>query len=239
MIDIHCHIVFGVDDGPSTIKDSLRMVLEADKLGVKKIIVTPHYNKNLYNPEKILENFYNIKSRIKGFGIELFLGYEVFLVSSYNDVFLQKDKYTLNKSKYLLFELPFDIMPVNINDTLLKLHAGGIVPVIAHPERNMYFVRSMQKFLDLLETGCLVQLDAASIVGIHGSNVKRFAKKLIDLNLVQFVASDAHKPEDYELYKKAYDIVKNWAGTEYSDKIFNHNQEVIFTPPANQPVTKE
>ncbi|AEV67681.1 tyrosine-protein phosphatase [Acetivibrio clariflavus] len=239
MIDIHCHIIFGVDDGPSTVKDSIRMILEAEKLGVNKIIVTPHYNKNIYKPDKILENFYNVKSRIRDFGIELFLGYEVFLVSSINDVFLQKYKYTLNKSKYLLFELPFDIMPVNINETLLKLHAEGIVPIIAHPERNIYFARNTQKFIDLIETGCLVQLDAASIVGIHGSNVKKFAKKLIDLNLVQFVASDAHKPEDYEVYKKSYDIVKNWAGKEYSDKIFAHNQEVIINPPVTQPDTKE
>jgi len=239
MIDIHCHIIFGVDDGPSTVKDSIRMILEAEKIGVNKIIVTPHYNKNVYKPDKILENFYNVKSRIRDFGIDLFLGYEVFLVSSINDIFLQKDRYTLNKSKYLLFELPFDIMPVNINETVLKLHAEGIIPIIAHPERNMYFVRNMQKFIDFIETGCLVQLDAASIVGIHGSNVKRFAKKLIDLNLVQFVASDAHKPEDYELYKKAYDIVKNWAGKEYSDKIFTHNQEVIITHPVTQLVLKD
>jgi len=86
----------------------------------------------------------------------------------------------------------------------------------------------MQKFIEFIETGCLVQLDAASIVGIHGSGVKRFAKKLIDLKLVQFVASDAHKPEDYEIFKKAYDIVKNWAGKEYSDKIFTHNQKSLL-----------
>jgi len=239
MIDIHCHIIFGVDDGPSTIKDSVRMVLEAEKLGVDKIIVTPHYNKNIYNSDKVLENFYKVKSRIKGFGVELFLGYEVFLVSSINDILLKKDKYTLNKSKYLLFELPFDIMPININDVILKLHSEGIIPVIAHPERNMYFVRGIQKFIELIETGCLVQLDAKSIVGVYGSNVKKFAKKLIDMNLVQFVASDAHTPEDYEFYRKSYNIVKNWAGEEYCDKIFTYNQNVIITPPISQVVFKE
>ncbi|OPZ94026.1 MAG: Tyrosine-protein phosphatase YwqE [Firmicutes bacterium ADurb.Bin419] len=231
MIDIHCHIIFGVDDGPSTIKDSVRMVLEAEKLGVKTIVTTPHFHKDIYNSDKVLENFYKIKSRIRDFGVELLLGYEVFLISSLNDVISKKDKYTLNKTKYLLFELPFDIMPINSNDLLLRLHAEGIVPIIAHPERNIYFVRNTQKFMDFIETGCLVQLDAASLVGVYGSKVQRFAKKLIDLNLVQFVASDAHKPEDYNLYHKAYDIVKNWAGKEYSDKIFNYNQNVIITPP--------
>lgn len=239
MIDIHCHIIFGVDDGPSTIKDSVRMVLEAEKLGVDKIIVTPHYHRDIYDSDKVLENFYKVKSRIKDFGLELFLGYEVFLISSLSDVLLKKDKYTLNKSKYLLFELPFDIMPVNINDILLKLHSDGIVPIIAHPERNLYFVRSIQKFIELIETGCLVQLDAASLVGVHGSSAKRFAKKLIDMNLVQFVASDAHKTEDYAHYKKAYNIVTNWAGKEYSDKIFTFNQNVIITPPITQVILKQ
>lgn len=199
MIDIHCHIIFGVDDGPSTIKDSVRMILEAEKIGVDKIIVTPHYNKSIYSSDKVVENFYKVKSRIRDFGIDIFLGYEVFLISSINEVFLQREQYTLNKSKYLLFELPFDILPININETVLKLHSEGIVPIIAHPERNMYYVRNMQKFIELIETGCLVQVDAASIVGIHGSNVKKFTKKLIDLKVVQFVASDAHKPEDYEI----------------------------------------
>ncbi|GAE87214.1 CpsB/CapC family capsule biosynthesis tyrosine phosphatase [Acetivibrio straminisolvens] len=78
MIDIHCHVIFGVDDGPTTIKDSVRMILEADKIGVDKIIVTPHYKKNVYNSDNVLENFYKVKSRIKDFGIDLFLGYEVF-----------------------------------------------------------------------------------------------------------------------------------------------------------------
>jgi protein-tyrosine phosphatase len=228
-----------VDDGPSSIKDSVRMVLEAEKLGVNNIIVTPHYNRNLYTSDRVLENFYKIKSIIRNFGVELFLGYEVFLISSMNDLLLNKNKYTLNMSKYLLFELPFDIMPISINETVLKLHSEGIIPIIAHPERNMYFVRNMQKFIDLIETGCLVQLDAASIVGTHGLTVKRFAKKLIDMNLVQFVASDAHRPEDYEIYKKSYDIVKDWVGKEYSDKIFHENQKVIITPSIAQEVNKE
>lgn len=231
MIDLHCHIIFDVDDGPSNIKDSVRMILEAEKLGIKTIVTTPHYNKDVYNSDKVLENFYKIKSRIRDFGIDLLLGYEVYLISSLNDILSKKEKYTLNKSKYLLFELPFDIMPVNINETILRLHSEGIIPIIAHPERNKYFVRGMQKFIDLIETGCLVQIDAASIVGTYGGKVKRFTKKLIDLNLVHFIASDAHKLQDYELFEKSYKIVTNWAGKEYSDKLFNQNASVITTPP--------
>jgi len=87
--------------------------------------LSPHYKKNVYDSDKVVNNFYKIKSRVRDFGIDLYLGYEVFLVSSINDVLLQKDKYTLNKSKYLLFELPFDIMPVGINETVLKLHSEG------------------------------------------------------------------------------------------------------------------
>ncbi|WP_010251204.1 tyrosine-protein phosphatase [Acetivibrio cellulolyticus] len=230
MIDMHCHIIFGVDDGPATIQDSIRMVLEAEKLGVKALIATPHFHNGFFHSDRVLDNFYDLKSRVKGFGIELFLGHEVFLCSSLTDVISKKEKYTLNRSKYLLFELPFDIMPINLNEVLLKLHSEGIVPVIAHPERNNYFVKSMSKFIDFIETGCFVQLDAASIVGVYGIKVKKFAKKLIELNLVNFVASDAHKLEDYDIYLKAYNTVKNWAGKEYSDKVFVNNQKIIIAP---------
>ena len=234
MIDIHCHIIHNVDDGPSNIEDSMRMILEAAKLGIQSIVTTPHYHKNVYNPEKVVDNFNEIKLKSKNLGIELFLGYEVFLSTSLSDIIFEKNKYTLNNSKYLLFELPFKIMPIGINDTIQKLHCEGLVPIIAHPERNMYFVRYIDKFIDLIASPCLVQLDAASIAGAYGFTIKRFTKKLTKLNLVNFVASDAHKPEDYcEWYKKAFENVKNWAGEEYCNRVFGVNQSVIInsSPP--------
>ena len=229
MIDIHCHIIYNVDDGAKNIEDSMRMVSEAARLGIQSIIATPHYNKSIFIYEKVLENFTQLKLKSKSLGIELFLGYEIFLCTSLSDIFSGKRKYTLNNSSYLLFELPFDIMPIGLSSTIQKLYCQGLIPIIAHPERNKYFLRDMDSFIDLIASHCLVQLDAASIAGANGFNVKRFSKKLIKKNLVNFVASDAHRPEDYsEWYQKAVKNVKNWAGEEYCRRVFGQNQSVIL-----------
>lgn len=229
MIDLHCHIIYGVDDGPSKIQDSMRMILAAQKIGVNTIIATPHYKKDVYVSEVINENFQNIKSRISDFGIDLFLGREVFISSALSQVVEDSEKYTLSGTSFLLMELPFDILPLDINEMLLKLHEKKITPIVAHPERYSYFVRDFNRFLDFIEVGCLVQIDAASIVGVHGAGVKKFARKLIDLNLVHYVASDAHAPEHYiKWHKEAYQKVKNWAGEEYADAVFKNNQKTII-----------
>lgn len=229
MIDIHCHIIHGVDDGPKNIMDSIRMILEAAQVGITAIVVTPHYHKGIYNSDLVLDHFYELKSRTDDFGIDLYLGYEVFLSTALSDVLKDKNKYTLNNSQYLLFELPFDVIPVEINKTIFRLHSEKIVPILAHPERYPYFVKSIDKFIDVVETGCLVQVDAASIVGLYGNKVKNFTKKLIKYNMVHFIASDAHKPGDYiNYYKKAYEQVSEWFGAEFSKDLFLHKENFIL-----------
>lgn len=229
MIDIHSHLVFGVDDGPSTLKESVRMVLEAEKLGIKEIIATPHYNARLFALEKTAENFQLILSRVADFDIKLHLGYEVYLDSYImEDIKLLRDK-TLNASDYLLFELPFGYVPENYSKLLYDLHLERIIPVLAHPERNRVFLRNFDSFIKFIESGCLVQIDAGSIVGVYGRDARNFARKAIKLNLAQFVSSDAHCAEDYkEWYLSAYNQVKQWAGEEYADKLFFENAKMIL-----------
>lgn len=228
MIDIHNHVIFGVDDGAASIKDSLRMILEAERMGVTVLIATPHYNNNIYASTQVQENFNELKYYIKDLGIDLFLGYEVFLSTALDDVLEDQYKYTLAGSKYLLFELPFEVMPVDLDKVLQKLLSQGLIPIIAHPERYSYFSHNIERFQNFIDNGCLVQLDAGSILGVHGKEAKQFCKKVIDMHLVHFIASDAHRPEDYFQYKKAYELVKNWAGEEYCISIFNINPKAII-----------
>jgi len=229
MIDIHSHLIYGVDDGPPTIKESIRMVLEAEKIGINTIIATPHYRKALFRAENALEHFMELKTRVKDCNIELLLGYEVHFDSIIPDIMIEKGRYTLNKSKYLLFELPFDVIPLNMSDVILNLHMENFIPIIAHPERNRSFASNFQMFLEFIESGCLVQLDAASILGVYGSLVKKFAKNLIKLNLAHFVCSDAHSAADYtNWYLPAYEKVKRWSGTEYADILFYKNQKMLL-----------
>jgi len=188
-----------VDDGAPSIKESLKMVLEAESMGVKAIILTPHFHIGLFNNiEKVEENYYELRYRVRDCGIDLYLGYEVFIDSLLHGGEKIAEKLKLNNSPYLLMELPFDVVPSYSFDILYKLHLNDIIPIIAHPERNRFFVNNFNMFMNFIENGCLLQLDAASIIGVYGSEVQNFSKKLIKSNLAHFVASDAHSHEDYK-----------------------------------------
>lgn len=231
MIDIHSHLIYGVDDGPSSIGESLRMVLEAERLGVETIIATPHRKGSLYDAVKTAENFRELVYRTRDCGVALYLGNEVLINTLLTDRTEDRNALTLNKSRYLLFELPFDTVPVFCAEILNRLHLEKIIPVIAHPERNKRFIRSFDEFIAFIEGGCLIQVDSASIVGVHGPDVKKFARKLIKLNMAHFVASDAHCAADYtEWLPAAYRLVKKWAGEEYTNKVFFENPKAIVTP---------
>jgi protein-tyrosine phosphatase len=126
-------------------------------------------------------------------------------------------------------EFPFDAIPIYSQDTVYRLQVRNMKTIIAHPERNRNFVRDINKFMSYVEIGCLVQIDAASIIGVYGREVKEFSKKLIKLNAAHFVASDAHCPKDYSnWYRQAYEKVRKWAGQEYTDELFCSNARSIL-----------
>jgi protein-tyrosine phosphatase len=229
MIDIHTHLIYGVDDGPICIEESIEMSTEAKKAGINVIIATPHFQKHVYELDKVIENFYKLKLKVAHIGIELYLGYEVFL----NPFFIERiDEYTgltLADSRYMLVELPYNASPDSGYEIIRGLRSRNIIPVLAHPERNRNFLRNYDDFLRLISLECMVQVDAASILGIYGNQSKKFVKKLLDMDLVDFVASNAHGPVDYsEWYVNAYKEFARLAGTERTSKFFGENAAIIL-----------
>lgn len=229
MIDIHCHVVHGVDDGPSSIQQSIRMVMEAEKLGIKKIIATPHFHEGIFGSKQVQSEFDDLKKRMDGCGIDLFLGHEVFLQPNIPELIQSGKHLTLGNSGYILLELPYDTIPIYAYDVIYKLHLENIMPIIAHPERNIPFVKNIHSFIHFIEKGCLIQIDAGSVVGAYGKKSKAFAKKILQLQLVDFVASDSHCAEDYNhRYPQAYQKIMGWVGEKYSKKLFYENPEMIL-----------
>lgn len=229
MIDIHTHLIFNVDDGSPTIKESIRMVLEAEKVGIKAIVATPHFHENIYNTDKVFENFNELRARVADCGVELYLGCEAFISPFLPELLKEQRLLPLAGSGYVLFELPPDSIPVYSNEVVYKMNLQDKVPVLAHPERNRNFVKNFNSFLNFIEWGCLIQIDAASIIGVYGMEVKSFVKKIIKLKMVHFAASDAHCADDYvNWYKAAYDNVCRWSDEEYADTIFNKNPGKII-----------
>ena len=229
MIDIHSHLIFDVDDGPKTLDESLRMVCEAEEAGVKTIIATPHFREHMEGFEKVIENFQKLAHKASDSGVAIKLGCEVML----NPLILKniddRTKLCLDNSDYMLFEFPPGLIPSQGHDVIYRLQLEGIVPIIAHPERNICFLKDSGLLLEFIERGCLVQVDAGSIIGIYGKKIRDFSKSLIELNLTQFVASDAHTPHGYsDCYVKAYQTVSLWVGEEKANVLFAGNAATIL-----------
>lgn len=224
MVDIHCHIMPGIDDGSVSLEQSLQMLSEAQKAGVKTIIATPHYSGKLHESGKVKQAFELLRIEALRCGIELQKGYEIKIHHYRARMPADFHDLDLSGSKYVLLELPHDIVPSYTLELIYKLQLEGFTPIIAHPERCRKLVKSRQVFEELYNSGCLMQIDAASILGNSGGIAKRFAKKLIKTRKAMFIASDSHDPTGYTKWLPvAYKKVCKWADREEADRLFSRN----------------
>lgn len=229
MIDIHSHLIYGMDDGAPTMEESVRMLKQAKKLGIDTIFATPHFQENLFQLEGIAQHFLEIVERAWEFGVNLKMGCEVF-INPFIDKLVETQRILLlNRADYILLELPYESIPLYTYETIYKLQLQRITVIIAHPERNMNLLKDFTIFVDLLERGCMMQVDAGSIVGAYGKTVQDYAKKLLQLKMAHFVASDAHCAKDYEdWFIQAYTKTRRWTNSEYADKLFTSNPRLIL-----------
>lgn len=229
MIDIHSHIIYGVDDGPSTISQSLSMIREAEKLGISMIVASPHYHENIFNLEHAEENYQQLVYLTRDYEVTIAMGYEVF-VNPFSRTYL-KDyrKLSLDKSGIILLEFPYNSNVHACFDVITNLRKQRITPVITHIERNRNFLKEIHYLQEFIKAGCYIQVDSASIAGVYGLKIKEFTKKLLHLKLVDVVASNAHYPEDYtNWYAQAYNNVSNWVGGEQARLLFHDNAKNIL-----------
>jgi protein-tyrosine phosphatase len=229
MIDVHSHIIHGVDDGPSSIEESLRMVEVAEKLGIRTIIATPHFHENIFGMERVEENYQELLYKSKAYEVDLKKGFEVFVDPSNSIITRSRKKLTLNQTGHILIEFPLNANPVYCLDAIKNLQLENILPVIAHPERNREFQKKFGSLVNFIKSRCMIQIDAASIAGIYGIRVKEFARELIKMNFADIVASNAHYALDYsEWYLEAYKNVVQWVGLESAYKLFYSNAKKIL-----------
>lgn len=211
MIDIHSHIIPLIDDGSKSIDMSKDMLNIAYKEGIKTIIATPHYYPNIYDIdikeiEKSVEQLNNISNSLN-LNIKILKGQEVFVTRDLLNNFKQGKVLTLNNTKYMLLELPFDILKPYVLDIIYELRIRNIVPIIAHPERYSYIIKKPSIINDFIDEGCLFQINSQSITGEFGKDVKNTSLKLIRNNLCHFIASDAHSNQKrIPTLKKSFDI---------------------------------
>ena len=208
MIDLHCHILPGVDDGAKTIEDSMDMARTAVEEGITHILATPHYKNGHWDIEKkdILPLVEEVQDELDARGIPLtiFPGQEVRINGELmEDIELEKVQFIDEGQQYVLIEFPTPSIPAYTESLFFELQRSGVTPVIVHPERNHAVLKDPNVLLPFVERGALAQLTAASYTGGFGKEIQQVSKKLIEANLVHFIASDAHSVSKRSFHMKA------------------------------------
>ena len=231
MIDIHTHLLFGVDDGPDTIEESIEMLQFAKTQGVDAMILTPHYRHGMFSyPYDVIgENYARLKPYADKIGVQIYLGTEHHVNSMIIEYIETQRVRTLANTQYVLAEYKHDTEFEYIAKSVQDLLRNGYIPVIAHVERCICMHQDLDRIDWLRDLGVMIQVNANAILGMEGFKVKGFTKKLLKYGYVDFVASDSHdmkkrvnnmgKCRDY-LYKK-YD-------ERYVDKLLELNAMEIL-----------
>lgn len=220
MIDLHSHILPGVDDGAQTLEDSLEMARKAISQGITHLMCTPHHNNGKYNnpADKIIRDVASLQKELDQRGLDLTLleGQEVRLTELLLTA-IQRDEilFTDLDNTYLLIEFPTNEIPIYAEQVFYHLLNRGQVPVIVHPERNAVFREEPNRLVSFLEMGTLTQLTAPSIVGVFGNEIQNTARQMLEHNMLYMVASDAHNLRHRTfLMKEAYAEIRKIGGIE-------------------------
>jgi protein-tyrosine phosphatase len=231
MIDIHCHILPGIDDGAQNLSDSLKMAEQAVEQGIHTIIATPHYIKNRYeNPKQtILAKLEELNEalEINNINLKILPGQEPRIDG---DLLKEIDKgevIPLTGTSYLFVEFPSAHIPRYTEQLFYDLQRNGLTPIIVHPERNQEIIERPERLYQLIKNGALSQVTASSLCGELGKKIKTFSQQIIEFNLTHFIASDAHNTSKrgFKL-QDAYRTVSSDFGTDY-EYMFKENAEIL------------
>lgn len=193
MIDVHHHLLWGVDDGSPDFETSIAMAELAIADGITHIVCTPHANSTYtFDPEKNAERRARLQEKLGdrltlGLGCDFHLSYE-----NIEDALAHPTLYNINGKRYLLVEFPDFGIPRNIGSTFYEMSVAGIVPILTHPERNLTLMHNPSMMAEWIRLGCLVQVTAGSLLGRFGKGPQRVARQLLDARWVHILATDAH-----------------------------------------------
>jgi protein-tyrosine phosphatase len=224
-IDIHCHILPGLDDGPEGLQESLAMVRMAADDGISHIFCTPHVHPGVYetNADSIKRARDELRVTVSN-GIKLFFGGDVRITPDLPERLANREVPTLGGSPYLLIEFPPQIMPHYISGLIFNLTQKGLIPIVTHPERCIYLAKDFTALKVLRAQGCMVQLTAMSLTKDVSEQIRKITFAMIAKGLVDFIASDAHGTGHRSpILSKAYNEVLRRFGKDVTETIFFKN----------------
>jgi len=222
-VDIHSHILPGIDDGPKDLAESLELISKIKKMGFSKIIGTPHTYSGLYNNtnRSIANSFNEIKANLKT-EIEITYASEYML----DEIIFQKakeKKLLCLKDKYVLVEMSYISPPYNLYEILYEIKINGYKPILAHPERYLFYRNNFKNFFKLKKIGCYFQSNLLSATNYYGREVSSILDRLLMEKLIDFAGSDIHNIKHIESFDKKLVIknVKLMKGVMEKNNLFN------------------
>jgi protein-tyrosine phosphatase len=203
-VDMHSHVLPGIDDGAQSVEESVVLIREMMAMGIKKIIATPHIMADYYknNATTINAALHTLTEHLKAENIDITIQAAA---EHYYDEFFNKlidnNELMLINDQYVLFELAFTSKPPNVIHTIQKITDKGLIPILAHPERYPYL--TLQEAESMRSWGCRLQLNTISLTGYYGKEVKKSAEALVDAGVIDFISSDMHHPRHAQALKTA------------------------------------
>jgi tyrosine-protein phosphatase YwqE len=194
-VDIHSHLLPGIDDGAKNIEESQFLISELRKIGVSKFITTPHIFSGVWDntKENILSNYNATKLLFSENKTEIKLNVAAeYLLNDHLVTLLNRNEILTLKDNYVLVEMSYINPPIQLYDIIFKIQIAGYIPILAHPERYAFYHKSTDEYKKLKKSGCLFQLNLLSTVGYYGSEVMKTANLLLTSGMIDYVGSDVH-----------------------------------------------
>ncbi|MCI0500501.1 MAG: capsular biosynthesis protein [Epsilonproteobacteria bacterium] len=219
LVDLHSHLIPGIDDGAKTMEESLELIKTLWDFGYRKLITTPHIMYDMYRntPKSILSGLDALRTEVENEGIEMIIeaAAEYYLDENFLKL-LEGEKLLTFGDNYLLFETSYTIRPYALYEHIYAIASRGYKPVLAHPERYNYLHDSLEEYHTIKKMGVFFQLNINSLGGYYSTPVKKAAEWIVDQGMVDFVGSDTHKMRHLDSLSKAKD-------TPYFQKLFDKN----------------
>lgn len=206
-VDMHAHLLPGIDDGSTSMENSMELISGLKDLGYQKVMATPHVMYDFYkNPtDKILSGLDEVRNSLaaNNIDIEIEASAEYYFDEELKERLSKKDILGFGKENYLLFEFSYFNEHQGVKEVLTEMFEKGYTPLLAHPERYPYFVEELHKYNELKEMGLKFQLNLLSLTGHYGESAIHGANYLIDNGFIDFIGTDTHRMSHIEGLKKA------------------------------------
>ena len=227
-VDIHSHLLPGIDDGAKNLEDSISLITKLDACGIQKFITTPHVLGGVWNnsSDTILDKLELVQEELERQDmsyITIDAAAEYMLDEQFCELLKKRDLLTL-KEDNLLVEMSYLNAPVNLFEMLFDLQLAGYNPILAHPERYNFYHRDFDVYHKLKEAGCKFQINLLSLTGYYGKSVQNTAEKLLQQNMIDFAGTDTH----HHRHLNALEKLATKKNSKLLKPILKRNSEIFY-----------